>query len=125
MVHLATGTYRCGVLLAPRAAQLVADGITDPGSHDDHPYSPRRQLVVPALKDFIDRAAIGLVEMICQPGGQLPAGAGDKLAAFLRAGLLEMSQGTSTRAAVLRRLWDGSPMSECVPLLMDAAGRLR
>lgn len=26
MVHLATGTYRCGVLLAPHAATIVADG---------------------------------------------------------------------------------------------------
>jgi glycine/D-amino acid oxidase-like deaminating enzyme len=125
MVHLATGTYRCGVLLAPRAASLVADGITTPGSHADHPYSPRRHITPPALEDFVDTAARGLVEMICQPGGQLPAGSEAKLAAFLRAALLEMSVGNTTRAAVVRRLWNGTPMAECLPLLMDAAGRLR
>jgi len=125
MVHLATGTYRCGVLLAPRAASLVADGITNPGSHADHPYSPRRHITAPALEDFLDTAARGLVEMICQPGGQLPAGSEEKLASFLRAGLLEMSVGSTTRAAVVRRLWNGTPMAECLPLLMDAAGRLR
>lgn len=125
MVHLATGTYRCGVLLAPRAASLVADGITAPGSHADHPYSPQRDIIPPPLEDFVDTAAHGLVEMICQPGGQLPAGSEAKLAAFLRAALLEMSVGSTTRAAVVRRLWSGTPMAECLPLLMDAAGRLR
>jgi len=38
---------------------------------------------------------------------------------------LEMSVGSTTRAAVVRRLWNGTPMAECLPLLMDAAGRLR
>jgi glycine/D-amino acid oxidase-like deaminating enzyme len=124
MVHLATATYRCGVLLAPRIAGLIADGITTPGRHDDRPYSPRRPIAAPALEEFVDSSARGLVEMICQPGGQLPAGGEEKLAAFLRAGLLELAAGGSTRAAVVRRLWSGTPMAECVPLLMDAAGRL-
>ncbi|WP_433294429.1 NAD(P)/FAD-dependent oxidoreductase [Actinoplanes sp. CA-030573] len=124
MVHLATGTYRCGVLLAPHAARLVADGITDPGTVGEHPYSPRRDMPVPALEELIGSSARGLVEMLCQPGGSLPAGSEDMLERFLTAALHELAVGDSTRAKAVRRLWDRAPMAECLPLLLDTAGRL-
>ena len=37
----------------------------------------------------------------------------------------EIAAGTSTRAAAIRRLWQRAPMAECLPLLLDAAGRIR
>lgn len=123
-IHLATGTYRCGVLLAPRIAQMVVDGIADPAEGSDHPYSPRRAIDAPMLEDFLDSAVHGLVEVICQPGGRLPAGAADKLAHFLHAALAEIAAGDATRATTIRRLWARAPMVECVPLLMDAVGRV-
>ena len=125
MVHLATGTYRCGVLLAPHAATIVADGITTPGSTAAHPYSPRRQVHVPSLDDLINTSTRGLVEMLCQPGGNLPAGSEELLERFLGAALHEIAAGTSPRAVAVRRLWERAPMAECLPLLLDAAGRIR
>jgi glycine oxidase len=125
MVHLATGTYRCGVLLAPHAARLIADGITAPTSVGEHAYSPRRQILTPSLEDLIASSVRGLVEMLCQPGGSLPAGSEQTLERFLDAGLREIATGSSPRAAAVRRLWERAPMAECLPLLIDVAGRLR
>lgn len=125
MVHLATGTYRCGVLLAPHAATIVADGITSPGSATGHPYSPRRHMQVPSLQELIATSTRGLVEMLCQPGGNLPAGSEELLERFLGAALHEIAAGTSPRAVMVRRLWERAPMAECLPLLLDAAGRIR
>jgi glycine oxidase len=124
MVHLATATYRCGVLLAPHAARIVADAIMAPGSNGDHPYSPRRTMRVPELADLIGASTRGLVEMLCQPGGNLPAGSHDVLERFLGAALHEIAGGTSARAVAVRRLWDRAPMAECLPLLLDTAGRM-
>ncbi|MEU1813104.1 FAD-dependent oxidoreductase [Micromonospora aurantiaca (nom. illeg.)] len=125
MVHLATGTYRCGILLAPHAARLVADGIIAPGSTSGHPYSPQRVMEVPSLGDLIAGSTRGLVEMLCQPGGNLPAGSEELLERFLGGALRELAAGTSPRAVAVRRLWERAPMAECLPLLLDAAGRLR
>jgi len=124
MVHLATGTYRCGVLLAPRAAQIVADGITTPGRHDRHPYSPRRPMPAPALAELLAGSTHGLVEMLCQPGGQLPAGGAERLEAFLNAALAELATGRTGPAAAVQRMWRRAPMAETVPLLLDAAARV-
>ncbi len=125
MIHVATATYRCGVLLAPLAANLIADGITVPGCHGDHPYRPTRPMPAPDLAELIGMSASGLVDMLCQPGGILPAGTADTLARVLAAGLREMSAGTSTQSKMMRRIWDRAPMQEAVPLLLDAAGRMR
>ncbi|WP_432956927.1 NAD(P)/FAD-dependent oxidoreductase [Micromonospora haikouensis] len=125
MVHLATGTYRCGVLLAPHAAGIVADGITAPSSTSAHPYSPRRAMHLPALDDLISGGTRGLVDMLCQPGGSLPPGTREMLERFLEAALHEIAAGTSTRAVAMRRLWQRAPMVECLPLLLDAVGRIR
>ncbi|WP_026274671.1 NAD(P)/FAD-dependent oxidoreductase [Salinispora pacifica] len=125
MIHLATGTYRCGVLLAPRAAVIVADGITAPSSTFTHPFSPERTMNLPALDDLIDGASRGLVDMLCQPGGSLPPGTHELLERFLAAGLHEIAAGRSARAVAMRRLWQRAPMAECLPLLLDAAGRIR
>jgi len=125
MIHMATATYRCGVLLAPLAANMVADCITAPGTYADHPYRPTREMPVPAMGDLLRTSARGLVDMLCQPGGTLPAGTDEALARFLHAALSEISAGNSVRAAAMRRIWERAPMAESVPLLLDAVGRLR
>jgi hypothetical protein len=124
MIHAATATYRCGVLLAPLAANIVADSITAPGSHADHPYRPTRPVQAPVMSDLLRLSARGLVDMLLQPGGTLPAGADEILARFLRAALTEISTGSSARAAAVQRIWQRAPMAESVPLLLDAVGRL-
>jgi hypothetical protein len=63
--------------------------------------------------------------MLCQPGGSLPPGTQERLERFLEAALHEIAAGTSTRAVAVRRLWQRAPMAECLPLLLDAAGRIR
>jgi glycine/D-amino acid oxidase-like deaminating enzyme len=125
MMHLATATYRCGVLLAPHAAKIVADGITAPGSTAGHPFSPRRTMRLPELTDLITDSSPGLVEMLCQPGGNLPPGSQQMLERFLAAALHEIAAGTSPRALAVRRLWQRAPMAECLPLLLDTAGRIQ
>ncbi|GAA1378386.1 NAD(P)/FAD-dependent oxidoreductase [Catellatospora chokoriensis] len=125
MIHMASATYRCGVLLAPLAANIVADCVTAPQSHAGHPYRPTRQIATPALNDLLQDSARGLVDMLCQPGGVLPAGTDQTLAHVLHAALSEIATGNSTRAAAMRRIWQRAPMAEAVPLLLDAVGRLR
>jgi glycine/D-amino acid oxidase-like deaminating enzyme len=123
-VHVATGTYRCGVLLAPRAAALVAQEILAPGSGSDHPYSPRREVPAPRLPELLAEHAPGLAAQIGQPGGHLPPGAQAELEKVLHAALREMLTGSSPQSAALRRLWERAPIAECLPLLLTAAGRL-
>jgi glycine oxidase len=123
-VHVATGTYRCGVLLAPWAAAIIAQEILSPGSGGDHRYSPRRTVPAPALPQLLADHAPGLAALIRQPGGHLPPGGDTHLEKLLYAALTEMLAGSSPRSAALRRLWDRAPVAECLPLLLDAAGRL-
>lgn len=124
LIHLASATYRCGVLLAPLAANLVADGITAPGSHADHPYRPTRPMPRPVLADQLRESAPGLVDMLCQPGGVLPAGTDTQLAGVLRVALTEIAGSDGVGGSAMRRLWERAPMAEAVPLILEAVGRL-
>lgn len=124
MIHAATATYRCGVLLAPLAAKIVADCITRPGSHADHPYRPTRPVAHPKLVDLLAATGTGLVDMLCQPGGQLPPGTDKQLAAILHVALAELATAPGARAAVVNRIWRRAPMIETIPLVAAAIGRL-
>lgn len=125
MIHAVTGTYRCGILLAPHLATLVVNAITEPGSLTEHPYRATRPMPTLALEDVIGPAVPGLVEMICQPGGTLPPAGQDLLIRYLEASLRELADGASPRAAAVRRLWARAPIAECLPLILDTAGRMR
>ncbi|GAB3167378.1 FAD-dependent oxidoreductase [Amycolatopsis stemonae] len=117
-VLVATATYRCGILLAPRVATLIRTELEHPGALDNHPYSPRRTMPVPDLAQLVDGRGDALVELICQPGGHLPGGAADQLSAMLRAALIHEHAGPAAR-----RLLSSAPVEEVLPLLLDVAGR--
>ncbi|MFF9593824.1 NAD(P)/FAD-dependent oxidoreductase [Streptomyces sp. NPDC014646] len=124
-VLLATATYRCGVLLAPRLAELVADEITAPGSLDTHPYRARRPMPVPSIDDVLAQgAAQGLVEHLLQGGGHLTPAQQAEFTAFTSLALRALLDEDSKAGAAVRRLWERAPVIEAVPALFALARRL-
>lgn len=124
-VLLATATYRCGVLLAPRLAELVADEITKPGSLDSHPYRALRPMPAPRIDDVLaDGAAQGLLEHLLQGGGQLSPAQQAEFAAFAAMALRALLEEGSKAGAAVRRLWERGPVIEAVPALFALARRL-
>jgi glycine oxidase len=121
-VLLATATYRCGVLLAPRIAALIADEATAPGTLDGHPYRALRPMPVPGAESVTGNAAADLIDHLLQGGGHLPPQAQAELAAFLPAALSAMLAGPGGSAA-LRRLWGAAPVPEVLPSLLSLAAR--
>jgi len=124
-VLLATATYRCGVLLAPRLAELIADEITVPGTLDEHPYRVLRPMAVPGAEAIADGAAADILDHVLQGGGQLAPQAAAELAAFLPAALRAILAGHGQDGdAPLRRLWQAAPVPEVIPSLLALAARL-
>ena len=121
-VLLATATYRCGVLLAPRIAALIADEVTAPGTLDSHPYRTLRPMPAPDADAITGDAAADLIDHLLQGGGHLPPQAEAELAAFLPAALCAMLAGPGGSAA-LRRLWRAAPVPEVLPSLLSLAAR--
>ncbi|MFB9833953.1 NAD(P)/FAD-dependent oxidoreductase [Actinoallomurus acaciae] len=121
---LATATYRCGVLLAPRLAALVADEVTEPGALEAHPYRVLRPMAVPNVEDVIaDGAAHGLVEHLLQGGGHFSPTSKAQLDAFLALALRALLTDQRDGAAALRRLWQAAPVPEVLPSLLAMAQR--
>ncbi|MEV6832111.1 FAD-dependent oxidoreductase [Amycolatopsis sp. NPDC051102] len=121
-ILLATATYRCGVLLAPLLADLVADEITEPGSLAVHPYRADRPMPAPQLNDLLTPATLrGLGDHLAGPGAR--AG-GRQLTALLAAALpaLLAAHGPLGDAAV--RLLAAAPVAEVLPSLLALAERL-
>ncbi|RSM35894.1 FAD-binding oxidoreductase [Amycolatopsis balhimycina DSM 5908] len=117
-VLLATATYRCGMLLAPRVATLIRTEIDHPGALNSHPYSPSRPMPEPDLAQLVGEHSAALVELVCQPGGQLPAGAPAPLGTTLSTALAHQLADPS-----VRRLAASAPVPEVLPLLLDIIGR--
>ncbi len=121
-VHVATGTYRSGYMLAPRIAEIVADEIEQPGRHHDHPY----RLTRPGLD--IPYAAIGreaslqLISAISEPGGHLPPGVQSRLADFMTLGLNMMltdhRDETEELLHRIRKMWASAPIAETLPAIL-------
>jgi glycine oxidase len=110
-ILLATATYRCGVLLAPRIAALIADEVTSPGTLDGHPYRALRPMPAPGAYAVTDGAAADLIDHLLRGGGHLPPHAEAELAEFLPAALRAMLASPAGSAA-LRRLWQAAPVPE-------------
>ena len=124
-ILLATATYRCGVLLAPRLAHLLADEITDPGTLDTHPYRALRPMPAPGIDHVLaDGAAQGLLEHLLQGGGHLPPTQQAEFAAFAALALRALLDEDSQVGAAVRRLWRSAPVIEAVPALYALARRL-
>ncbi|HTU74585.1 MAG TPA: FAD-dependent oxidoreductase [Trebonia sp.] len=120
-VLLATATYRCGVLLAPRLAALVASEIEAPGALDAHPYRVLRPVATPEPEAVISGAAADLIDHLLQGDGHLSAQARAELAAFFPAALQALLARPGSTA--LRRLWQAAPVPEAIPSLLSLTGR--
>lgn len=121
---LATATYRCGILLAPRVAALIAEEITTSGALDQHPYRTLRPMPTPEIHSVLDESAGDLLEHLLQGGGQLPPGAGGEFSAFTTLALRALLDERSAAGAALRRLWQAAPVAEAIPSLYALARRL-
>jgi glycine oxidase len=121
---LATATYRCGILLAPRIAELIAEEIASPGALADHPYRAQRPMPVPDLAVVLDHGASALLEHLLQGGGHLPAGTAAEFVAFADLALRALGDEASRLGAPLRRLWASAPVVEALPSLFALARRL-
>jgi glycine oxidase len=122
---LATATYRCGVLLAPRLACLLAQEIAEPGSLDNHPYRAQRSMPEPGIEHLLaEDAAAGAVEHLLQGGGHLAPRAAQELTAFLAVALRAiLGEGEHPSVLAQRRVWDTAPVVEAVPSLFALAER--
>lgn len=120
-VLLATATYRCGVLLAPLLADLVADEVTEPGSLAVHPYRADRPMPVPQLSDLLTSATVRrLADHLAGPGG-----AGHRqLASVLATALPAILAGRDPAGAAMARLFARAPVAEVLPSLLALAERL-
>ncbi|MEV5721819.1 FAD-dependent oxidoreductase [Amycolatopsis mediterranei] len=124
-VLLATATYRCGVLLAPLLADLVADEITEPGSLACHPYRADRPMPVPKLPDLLTPATLrGLADHLAGPGAR-PGDAGSRqLTALLAAALPAVLARPGPIGPAIARLFAHAPVAEVLPSLLALAERL-
>ncbi|WP_025619903.1 FAD-dependent oxidoreductase [Salinispora cortesiana] len=123
---LATATYRCGVLLAPRIAALIADEITAPGTLDDHPYRVLRPMPTPAASAALDNdAAQALIEHLVQGGANLPTAAAEQFSEFVELALQVLLDDACEQGAALRRLWRSAPVVEVVPALFALPRRMK
>ena len=87
-LHIATGTYRNGVLLAPAIAEVISAQLAGliPDPELAHPFDPARATRadrVPPWPQIIERGAVHLASMLTDPGGQLPYDRQRELAGFL------------------------------------------
>ncbi|GAB2707797.1 NAD(P)/FAD-dependent oxidoreductase [Nocardia thraciensis] len=116
-ILFATATYRSGILLAPRIAQLIADDTVDPGCHHDHPYRPNRPTAPVDTTSLIHTAAPDLVDVLCGPGGHIAPWSTDRLTAFIRLALEAVITGELDNPAVdaIRALWQHAPVAEVMP----------
>ncbi|SEP46538.1 FAD-dependent oxidoreductase [Amycolatopsis saalfeldensis] len=123
-VLLATATYRCGVLLAPLLADLVADEITEPGSLACHPYRADRLMPAPPLSDLLTPATLrGLADHLAGPGAR-SGGAGQRQLATLLASTLPAVLATRDPiGAAAVRLFAQAPVVEVLPSLLALAER--
>ncbi|GAA2910454.1 oxidoreductase [Actinoplanes cyaneus] len=122
---LATATYRCGILLAPRLAALLADEILHPGALDEHPYRVLRPMPAPDLPAVLDTgASTALIEHLIQAGAVLPPHVAAQLAAFTDVMLREAAGQATAAGHALRRLWGIAPVVESVPALFELPARL-
>jgi glycine/D-amino acid oxidase-like deaminating enzyme len=124
---VASATYRNGILLAPRLAEVLATEILEPGSAAGHPFSPRREVKVAPGGDWMSATAgRSLVAQLCTPDGRLAAGRADELERFLQlmlAALFDAGVVDDGLRRKLNRLAERAPLQEAVPLIFETVAR--
>ena len=122
-ILLATATYRCGVLLAPLMADLLADELAEPGALDLHPYRATRPIPMPPLREVLThRTARDLADHLTG-GPVLGAGDHDRLVTLLTTTLPALLDREDAAATALNRLYNQAPVPEVLPALLDLATR--
>jgi len=125
-VLLATATYRSGVVLAARIAELITTEILG-SCPNPHPYSPRRRMDLPPDTVTLNLAAQDLIRSLIEPGGWIPPGVESRIAAFLALAMPDIVLGQTDDDLVerLRRQWAAAPVLEAVPALFREVHRAR
>ena len=124
---VATATYRNGILLAPRVAELLAGEVLAPGTGSGHPFSPRRELKVPLGAEWLPvGAGRSLLSQLARPDGVLGPGRPEELGRFLQAAVAALLDGGVADEGLRRkllRLAERAPLEEAVPLLFETVVR--
>ncbi len=118
-VLIASGTYRNGMLLAPRLAEMIADHLTV-GAVAEHPFAPTRTITPDALPETLDRWLPDLVNLFLTPQGT-PTAMQGVLADLLHQSLRGLATDEShPRGAAVRRTWQQAPVPEALWSLLVA-----
>jgi glycine oxidase len=117
---LATGTYRNGVVLAPRIAALVREELAGPGRHAEHPFAPLRAQPDHAqlLRALLEGPGHGAADALFEDGPQL---ADHFVMALLRAVVSGDPQDPARLRAL--RLLQATPIEEVLPVLVGELSR--
>ncbi|MFF9901376.1 NAD(P)/FAD-dependent oxidoreductase [Streptomyces longispororuber] len=118
-VLIASGTYRNGMLLAPRLAEMIADHLTG-AAVEDHPFDPTRTITPHALPETLEHWLPDLVDLFLPPQGT-PTNMQGVLADLLHHGLRSLvTDGSGPRGAAVRRTWQQAPVPEALWSLLIA-----
>jgi glycine/D-amino acid oxidase-like deaminating enzyme len=126
-VLVASATYRNGILLAPRVAEILAGEVLQPGSATGHPFSPQRELKVPGgLEALTGWTGRGLLAQLTASDGRLAPGRDEELERFLQLALSSLLVDGPVDDGLRRklaRLWERAPLEEVLPLIFETVAR--
>lgn len=126
---VASATYRNGILLAPRLAEILAAEVLEPGSQSGHAFSPRRKLDIPPDGGWLSATAgRSLVAQLTTHGGRLAAGRSRELDQFVQLALVALTDDHGVDDGLRRklsRLIERAPLEEVVPLVFETVSRHR
>ncbi|MFK4070156.1 NAD(P)/FAD-dependent oxidoreductase [Streptomyces sp. NPDC029674] len=112
-VLIASGTYRNGMLLAPRLAEMIAGHLTG-DTVTEHPFDPTRTITPSALPETLERWLPDLVDLFLPPHGT-PTAMQGVLADLLHESLRGLAaDGSDPRGAAVRRTWQQAPVPEAL-----------
>lgn len=127
---VATGTYRNGVLMAPRiASQIVSIVLGSPDEQNQ--FCPTRRLefvLAPTLDEVVDRGARDLVSFMQEPHGVLPYNRSRELQDFLAYLLKKIVECPTTSTEISRELGvdiSGDLRPELVPEMLYEVHKLK
>ncbi|MEV7194543.1 FAD-dependent oxidoreductase [Streptomyces sp. NPDC093510] len=118
-VLIASGTYRNGMLLAPRLAEMIADHLTC-DTVAEHPFDPTRTITPSALPETLERWLPDLVDLFLPPHGT-PTAMQGVLADLLHQSLRGLAtDANDPRGAAVRNTWQQAPVPEALWSLLVA-----
>jgi hypothetical protein len=122
-VHVITGAYRNGIVLAPRLAELLTLELQDPGSIDKHAFSTGRPTSPPAdLEQLIEDSGGGLGTFLADFLERWTDPEGLEVVARQ---LLRLAYSTPSTRRRIQRILGSAPLAEALPLALEALVRQR